>query len=71
MLDQSSAVPAIGVGDFFENSFFIESVMKVIQFKINFKTKSKIFIQKILIQLSMENSIELFIQKNLMKIIQN
>ena len=36
-----------------------------------FKTKSKIFIQKIFIQLSKENSIELFIQKNLRKIIQN
>ena len=39
--------------------------------KIQFKTNSKIFIQKIFIQLSSDNSIELFIQKNLRKIIQN
>ena len=37
--------------------FFIESGRKMIQFKIQFKTKSKIFIQKIFIQLSKGNSI--------------
>ena len=41
--------------------FFIESGLKMIQFK----TKSKIFIQ-----LSTENSIELFMKRNLRKIIQ-
>ena len=48
--------------------FFIESGLKRIQFKIQFKTKSKIFVQKIFIQLSTENLIESFIQKNLRKI---
>ena len=44
--------------------FFIESGPK----NIKFKTKSKIFVQKIFIQLSTENLIESFIQKNLRKI---
>ena len=48
--------------------FFIESGLKMIQFNIQFKTKSKIFVQKIFIQLSTENLIESFIQKNLRKI---
>ena len=44
--------------------FFIESGLKMIQFKIQFKTKSEIFIQKIFIQKSQEYSSELFIKKN-------
>ena len=43
--------------------FFIESGLKMIEFK----TKSKIFIRKIFIQLSKENLIELFIKKTLPK----
>ena len=46
--------------------FFIESGLKMVQFKIQFKTKSTMFIE-----LGPENSIELFIEENLRKIIQN
>ena len=38
--------------------FFIESGLKMVQFKIQFKTKSRIFIQ------SEKYSIDLFLQKN-------
>ena len=61
-LDKGSP-PPLGMGDHsWKFNFFIESGLKMIQFK----TKSKIFIQ-----LSTENLIELFIQKNLRKNIQN
>ena len=45
-------------------SFFIDSGLKMIHFKIQVKTKCKIFIKKIFIQLCTKNSIELLIQKN-------
>ena len=60
--DEFYSVSIRGGRSFFKIHFFSESGLKMIQFK----TKSKIFIQ-----LSKENSIELFIQKNLRKIIQN
>ena len=47
-----------GGRSFLKIYFFIEMGLKMILFKIQFKTKSKIFIQQIFIQLSTENSLE-------------
>ena len=65
---KSSSFPGgLALGDtFLKFIFFIESSRKMIQFKIQFKTKSKIFIQQ-----SPEYSIELFIHKKMIKFIQN